>query len=62
LVAELCTALVHQAPERLDPALLPAWRDARSDSERLRVIVDQVAALTDAQAMRWHAALGAARS
>jgi dGTPase len=62
LVAELCTALLHQAPEPLDPALLPAWHDARSDSDRLRVVVDQVAALTDAQAMRWHTALGAARS
>ncbi len=62
LVAELCTALVQQAPARLDPALLPAWYDARSDSARLRVVVDQVAALTDAQAVRWHAALRAACS
>jgi dGTPase len=62
LVAELCAALVHRAPEPLDPALLPAWRDARTDSARLRVIVDQVAALTDAQATRWHAALHIARS
>jgi dGTPase len=57
LVAELCAALEYRAPEPLDPALLPAWRDARTDSARLRVIVDQVAALTDAQATRWHAAL-----
>jgi dGTPase len=62
LLAELCAALVHRAPEPLDPALCPAWHDARSDSARLRVIVDQVAALTDAQAVRWHTALSAARS
>ncbi|MDQ2791998.1 MAG: deoxyguanosinetriphosphate triphosphohydrolase [Actinomycetota bacterium] len=61
-LAELCTALVHRAPDPLDPALLPAWEQAAGDSARLRVIVDQVASLTDAQAVRWHAALGAARS
>ncbi|MGB9279671.1 MAG: deoxyguanosinetriphosphate triphosphohydrolase [Pseudonocardiaceae bacterium] len=61
LIAELCAALVHRAPEPLDPALLPAWHDARSDAQRLRVVVDQVAALTDAQAVRWHAVLRAAR-
>ncbi|HEX5143939.1 MAG TPA: deoxyguanosinetriphosphate triphosphohydrolase, partial [Mycobacterium sp.] len=57
LVAELCAVLVSRAPEPLDPALLPAWQQARNDSERLRVVVDQVAALTDAQAVRWHAQL-----
>ncbi len=62
LVAELCAALVHRAPEPLDPALLPAWHDAADDSARLRVVVDQVAALTDAQAVRWHAELRAACS
>jgi dGTPase len=59
LVAELCTALLHRAPELLDPALGLAWRQARDDSARLRVVIDQVAALTDAQAVRWHAALHA---
>jgi dGTPase len=57
LIAELCAALLHRAPEPLDPALGLAWRQARDDSARLRVIIDQVASLTDAQAVRWHAAL-----
>ncbi len=57
LVAELCATLLHQAPDPLDPALGLAWRQARDDSARLRVIIDQVAALTDAQAVRWHAQL-----
>ncbi len=61
LIIELCAALVHRAPQPLDPALHPAWQQARDDGARLRVIIDQVAALTDAQAVRWHAALGAAR-
>jgi dGTPase len=57
MLAELCAALVQRAPDPLDPALALAWRRARDDSARLRVIVDQVSALTDAQAVRWHAAL-----
>ena len=60
LVADLCTALARRAPEPLDPALRLAWHQAGSDSARLRVIIDQVAALTDQQAVRWHAALATA--
>ncbi|HEY3896913.1 MAG TPA: deoxyguanosinetriphosphate triphosphohydrolase [Pseudonocardiaceae bacterium] len=59
MLAELCAALVHRAPRSLDPALHPAWQQAQDDSARLRVVVDQVAALTDAQAARWHARLRA---
>lgn len=57
LITELCAALLHQAPQPLDPALRPAWQQADSDDARLRVVIDQVAALTDAQAVRWHATL-----
>ncbi|HEV7830095.1 MAG TPA: deoxyguanosinetriphosphate triphosphohydrolase [Pseudonocardiaceae bacterium] len=57
MLAELCAALVQRAPHPLDPALALAWRRARDDSARLRVVIDQVSALTDAQAVRWHAAL-----
>ena len=31
-----------------------AWNHAADDAARLRVVVDQVASLTDAQAVRWH--------
>ena len=57
LVAQLCAALVHRAPQPLDPALRPAWHEARDDGAQLRVVVDQVASLTDAQAVCWHAQL-----
>jgi dGTPase len=57
MLAELCAALVQRAPDPLDPALALAWQRARDDSARLRVVVDQVSTLTDAQAVRWHAAL-----
>jgi dGTPase len=57
LLAELSAALLHWAPQQLDPALRPVWLEALDDGARLRVVIDQVAALTDAQAVRWHAAL-----
>jgi dGTPase len=54
LLAELVTALVERAPDVLEPVFRPAFAAAEDDSARLRVIVDQVAALTDAQAVSWH--------
>jgi dGTPase len=55
LVAELVDVLSTRSPEALDRAFVPAWRAARDDAARLRVVVDQVASLTDAQARTWHA-------
>jgi dGTPase len=57
LLGELCAALGRRAPRALDPALRPAWEEAAGDDARWRVVIDQVASLTDAQAARWHAAL-----
>jgi dGTPase len=54
VLAELVNALTERAPEALDPIFLPAWNTAPGDAERLRVVVDQVASLTDAQAHAWH--------
>jgi dGTPase len=62
MLAELCGVLVERAPDPLDPVLALAWRQARDDSARLRVVIDQVSALTDAQAVRWHTALLARNS
>jgi dGTPase len=56
LVADLVAVLSRQAPDALEPAFRPVWQDATDDAHRLRVIVDQVAALTDAQAVNWHSA------
>jgi dGTPase len=57
LVAELVHLLLMRAPDTLDPAFHPAWAAAGTDAERLRVVVDQVASLTDAQAVAWRRAL-----
>jgi dGTPase len=54
MVAELVAALTRRAPESLDPIFLPAWHSASDDPARLRVVIDQVASLTDAQAHSWH--------
>ena len=54
VITELVAALCRRAPEALDPLLTPAWEAAADDAARLRVVVDQVASLTDAQAHEWH--------
>lgn len=55
ILAELVEELTRQAPEGLDPVFAPLWRDAPDDRARLRVVIDQVASLTDPAAVAWHA-------
>ncbi|MCE1179530.1 MAG: deoxyguanosinetriphosphate triphosphohydrolase [Micrococcales bacterium] len=43
-------------PHRLDPPMRAAWEAADSDGERLRVVVDQIASLTDVRALALHRA------
>ncbi|HEY9475024.1 MAG TPA: deoxyguanosinetriphosphate triphosphohydrolase [Mycobacteriales bacterium] len=57
LLTELVDALTRRAPHHLDTALRPAWQEAPDDAARLRVVVDQVARLTDMSAVEWHARL-----
>ena len=57
LITELVAALADRAPDALDPALRPDWLAAADDAARLRVVVDQVAGLTDLSAPIWHARL-----
>jgi dGTPase len=54
LLADLVGRLWDGAPDALDPAFRPAWDAARDGAARLRVVVDQVSVLTDAQARSWH--------
>jgi dGTPase len=54
LITELAAAIRRGAPATLDPPLRPAFEAATSDAARLRVVVDQVASLTDTSAAAWH--------
>jgi dGTPase len=55
LLAELVEGLTARGPDALDPLFADDWRDASDDSARRRVVVDQVASLTDASAVARHA-------
>ena len=54
LVSELVEALLAHAPASLDRMYAEDWKQAADDAARLRVVVDQVASLTDASAVTWH--------
>lgn len=53
-IAALVHALVLDEGRALDPWLRPTFQAARTDAERLRVIIDQVASLTDVSILDWH--------
>lgn len=54
VLKRLATALWERGPEALDPAFAVDFRAAGSDAARRRVVVDQVASLTDQVALAWH--------
>jgi dGTPase len=54
LLTELAEAVLSGAPGTLDRAMVAAWRAAETDAARLRVVIDQIAQLTDSSAMAWH--------
>ena len=56
LLGELVALLAHRGPDALDRPFADDWHAATDDPGRLRVVVDQVASLTDASAVsRWEA-------
>jgi len=54
VVRSLVEAYQTDPPGRLDPDLLADWKAAGSDAEALRVVVDQVASLSDVRALALH--------
>ena len=54
LLTELAYAIERGAPQTLDPLLRPSWDAAGTDAARRRVVIDQVASLTDTSAIAWH--------
>ncbi|MGK5684925.1 deoxyguanosinetriphosphate triphosphohydrolase [Actinoplanes sp. URMC 104] len=61
ILAELVEALLR-TPSALDPVFAPLFASAGSDAEALRVVIDQVASLTDTAAVTWHRTLVATRA
>ena len=58
LIAELAAAVLAGAPQTLEPAFRPAYRAAAGSGPAvLRVVVDQIASLTDTSAIAWHGRL-----
>ncbi|MGH3355183.1 MAG: deoxyguanosinetriphosphate triphosphohydrolase [Nocardioidaceae bacterium] len=54
MVTDLVRGLEATAPKLLEPVFRGDFDLAPDDASRLRVIVDQVASLTDASAVAWH--------
>jgi dGTPase len=54
LLTELTAELARRAPDGLELPFAHAWAAAPDDAARLRVVVDQVASLTDTSAVARH--------
>ena len=54
LLAELFTAISASAPDSLDLIHREAFEAAAGDAAKTRVIIDQIANLTDITAVQWH--------
>lgn len=61
VIKELVEMVMAQAPSSLDSFFLDDWSRASSDSQKLRVVIDQVASLTDPGAYALHAKLKSLR-
>ena len=57
IIAELVQMLTQCAPRELDSIFVKAWNEASGETARMRVIIDQVAALTDPGAYALHTRL-----
>lgn len=60
IVEDLVDVLMADSPrpsDALEPVFLQDWNEATNDDERLRVVVDQVASLTDNSALALHSIL-----
>jgi dGTPase len=54
ILTELAESLLATGDANLNAGFATDWRDATDDSARKRVVVDQVASLTDQSAIAWH--------
>ncbi|GGO66459.1 deoxyguanosinetriphosphate triphosphohydrolase [Nonomuraea cavernae] len=54
LITELASLITLGAPRTLEPAFRPDYLAAPDDAARVRVVIDQIASLTDTSAVTWH--------
>ncbi|MFE0461777.1 deoxyguanosinetriphosphate triphosphohydrolase [Kitasatospora sp. NPDC058965] len=57
VIAELAERLAAGDPAELDPVFAAQYDRATDDAGALRAVIDQIASLTDASALAWHARL-----
>ncbi|MCK6209408.1 deoxyguanosinetriphosphate triphosphohydrolase [Georgenia sp. EYE_87] len=57
VIFDLVDVLAGSGPAHLEAPFATDWREAGDDAARLRVVIDQVASLTDTSAQQWHARL-----
>jgi len=57
ILVDLVRVVADRAPLALEPPFAADWAAAADDAARLRVVVDQVASLTDVSAADWHGRL-----
>lgn len=56
-LTELADVLLNRGADELDAGFAADWREAETDAQRKRAVVDQIASLTDQSANAWHARL-----
>lgn len=54
LLTELVALLMETGRDNLEPIFAADWEDAVDEAAQLRVVIDQVASLTDVSATEWH--------
>jgi dGTPase len=59
VISDLVALLRLRSPGMLEPAFRDDFETAGDEAARLRVIIDQIASLTDASALAWHVRLTA---
>ncbi len=53
ILSELAALLLDTGPANLDPGFAADWNESKTDAERKRAVVDQIASLTDQSANSW---------
>lgn len=61
VLTELCHTLFEQGPAALDRHFADDWNQTSDEAVRRRIVIDQVASLTDQSAFAWHERLCSAQ-